>query len=99
MGLADFSGLSGECFLVESTRHLARRRSRASGHGFAKVLKWLELLLREARWSGVSNRQFTNGCQTHEQGRDGALGKSFCRSCVANADRFAVVKKRPPLYY
>ena len=30
MGLVYFSGLRGKNFLVESARHLARRRSRAS---------------------------------------------------------------------
>ena len=34
MGLVGLGGSSGEGFLVESTRHLARRRSRAFGHGF-----------------------------------------------------------------
>ena len=42
---------------------------------------------------GVSNRQFTSGCKDHDKGRDCALGKSFCRACVANAGRYAAVKK------
>ena len=33
MGLVCFGGSRGEGFLVESTRHLARRRGRASGCG------------------------------------------------------------------
>ena len=41
MGLVNLSGPSGEGFLVESTRHLARRRGRTSGHGLYRDLKWL----------------------------------------------------------
>ena len=46
----------------------------------------MELLLREARWIGGNKCQFTGGYYDHKQGRDCALGKSFCRACVANAE-------------
>ena len=41
MDWVGFGKPSGEGFLLEITRHLARRCGRASGHGFCGVLKWL----------------------------------------------------------
>ena len=91
MDLAGFGGSSGECFLVESTRHLARRRSRVADDWFCEGSQVVALFLREERSFGVSNCQFTDGYQVHKQGRDRVLGKSFCRACVANAQSLFVI--------
>jgi len=43
LGLVGLGGLNGEGFLVDSTRHLARRRSRVAGHGACGALMWFVL--------------------------------------------------------
>ena len=69
-----------------SVRHSGLPHSLWCWSWFLQGSRVVAFLLREECLVGVSNRQFTNGYKAYEQGCDCALGKSFCRSCVANAE-------------